>query len=74
MSKFAVTLFVAALVILSGCSSDSLLGSEPAQSVQVGGDDSHNVGGDDSHNVGGDDSHNIGGDDSHNIGGDDSHN
>ena len=78
MSKYAVAICVAALITLSGCSSDSLLGSGPSETIQIGNDDSHNVGGgDDSHNVGGgDDSHNVGGgDDSHNVGGgDDSHN
>jgi hypothetical protein len=74
MRKFAASICVAALFVISGCSPDSLVGSQSQESIQVGGDNTHNASGDNSHNASGDNSHNASGDNSHNASGDNSHN
>ena len=45
MRKLALSTFFAAMIALSGCSPDSLVGSETDYVIEVGVD-THNVGGD----------------------------
>ena len=45
MRKLVLASLVAAVVALSGCSPDSLVGSDSEYTIEVGGD-THNVGGD----------------------------